>query len=135
VDALADGRAVETPQDHASATHAPKITKEEGIIDWSEPADRIHDRVRGLQPWPLASTTLNGLRLVLRATTSDPGPTAGLSPSPGTVIAVTGDEIVVACGSQTRLLIREIQPEGRRSMSVRDFLAGRSVPDGARFGT
>ena len=139
VDALADGRAVETPQDHAAATHAAKITKEEGIIDWSEPAGRIHDRVRGLQPWPLASTTLDGLRLVIRATALNRppanGPHSHQSQSPGSVIATTGDEIVVACGSGTELSIREVQPEGRRSMSVRDFLSGRSVPERARFGT
>jgi methionyl-tRNA formyltransferase len=139
VDALADGRATETPQDHASATHAPKITKEEGVIDWNEPAERIHDRVRGLQPWPLASTTLKGLRLVLRATLPNLAPAddplADHAPSPGTVIATTGGEVIVACGLRTQLRILEIQPEGRRSMSVRDFLAGRSIPDGARFGT
>jgi methionyl-tRNA formyltransferase len=138
VDALAEGRAVETPQDHAAATHAPKITKEEGIIDWNEPADRIHDLVRGLQPWPLASTTVGGLRLVLRRTLprllADADRDREPYPPPGAVIATTGDEIIVACGSRTQLRILEVQPEGRRSMSVRDFLAGRSIPDGTRFG-
>lgn len=66
VDDLEAGRAIETPQDHGLATFAPKITKDEGIIDWSEPAERIHNRVRALQPWPLASTSLNGARIVLR---------------------------------------------------------------------
>jgi methionyl-tRNA formyltransferase len=139
VDALDAGEAVETPQDHARATFAPKITKEEGVIDWSEPSSRIHDRIRALQPWPLASTTLNGLRVVLRKTVPNLPPEKGKyshsSLTPGTVIATTGDEIIVACGWQTQLRIREIQPEGRRAMTVRDFLAGRSVPEGARFGS
>ena len=68
VDDLAAGRAVETPQDASRATHAAKITKAEGAIDWTEPADVVHNKVRGLQPWPLASTHLAGDRLVLRRT-------------------------------------------------------------------
>ena len=137
VDDLAAGRAVETPQDHSLATYAPKITKEEGVIDWSEPADRIHDRVRGLQPWPLAWSHLEGLRLVIRKTLPhlppEKGPHARMSVSPGTVVATTGTEIIVACGWNTQIRILEVQPEGRKTMTVRELLAGRRVPDGARF--
>ena len=60
VDDLAAGRAVETPQDASLATHAAKITKAEGVIDWTEPSAAVHNKVRGLQPWPLASTHLAG---------------------------------------------------------------------------
>src|SRR4029079_13418586 len=131
--------AVATPQDDTQATHAAKITKEEGVVDWTQPAARIHDLVRGLQPWPLAGATLTGLRLVLRATARHDGPVvrpdADPAPTPGTVVAITGDAIVVACGLRTELRILDVQPEGRRSMSVRDFLAGRSVTEGMRFGT
>jgi methionyl-tRNA formyltransferase len=169
VDDLAAGRAVETPQDATRVTYAPKITKEEGAIDWREPAAAVHNKVRGLQPWPLASTHLAGLRLVLRRTAvvpgvrsafgpttgvrsafgpfSDPvqGPNADLTPAqgpnadltpgpePGTVVRARGDELIVACGGATALRILEIQPEGRRTMSARDFLAGRGVAEGARF--
>lgn len=137
VDDLAAGRAIQTPQDHSQATFAPKITKEEGVIDWTEPADRIHNRVRGLQPWPLASSHLEGTRVVLRKTLPhappDQGPYARISVSPGTVIATTGTEIIVACGWNTQLRILEIQPEGRRTMTVRELLAGRRVAEGARF--
>jgi methionyl-tRNA formyltransferase len=164
VDALADGRAVETPQDHASATLAPKITKEEGVIDWTQPASMVHNRVRGLQPWPLASTTLAGARYVLRRTgarpPADPGArsadrhrgqasderSADLTPeagalgrsadlTPGTVVRAQGDELVVACGGGTAIAILEIQPEGRRTMTAREFLAGRGALAGARFGS
>ena len=72
VDDLAAGRAVETPQDDSRATHAAKITKAEGAIDWTEPAAVVHNKVRGLQPWPLASTHLAGERLVLRRTAPVP---------------------------------------------------------------
>lgn len=148
VDDLAGGRAVETPQDDALATHAAKITKSEGTIDWTEPAAAVHNKVRGLQPWPLASTRLAGERLVLRRTTlgalgvrsgSDPSSVTG-SPdrrnsdlTPGTVVRAHGDELVVACGGATALGILELQPEGRRTMTAREFLAGRAVIEGARF--
>ena len=160
VDALEKGSAVETPQDHSKATFAPKITKEEGPIDWTQPADVIHNRVRGLQPWPLASTTLAGRRYVLRRTAirdvvgSDPDQRV-LEPDrtekepdssgaairdvvgsdPGIVVRAQGDELVVACGGGTALQILEIQPEGKRTMTTREFLAGRGVAAGQRFGT
>lgn len=137
VDDLASGRAVETPQDHARATFAPKITKDEGVVDWSAPAGRIHNQVRGLQPWPLASTRLDGARVVLRKTLPDPSSAQApnTEPGPGTVVVVTKDELIVACGSQTRLRILEIQPEGRRTMTVRELLAGHRIAEGTRFGS
>jgi methionyl-tRNA formyltransferase len=135
VDALAAGTAVETPQVHTQATYAPKIVKAEGALDWRESAATVHNRVRGLQPWPLVSTTLAGQRYLIRRsapvdTGSDP-----TSPSrePGTVLRARGDDLVVACGDGTALRILDIQPEGRRTMSAREFLAGRGVREGARF--
>jgi methionyl-tRNA formyltransferase len=130
VDDLAAGRAIETPQDHSRATHAAKITKAEGTIEWHAPAGVVHNRVRGLQPWPLASATLGGERYVIRR--SSPA-AERVTPPPGTVIRARGDEIVVACGEGTALRVLEIQPEGRRTMTAREFLAGRGVAEGARF--
>ena len=165
VDALEEATAVETPQDHSKATFAPKISKEEGPIDWHLPALVIHNRVRGLQPWPLASTVLRGKRYVIRRTTvsaigtisrsariqpdlgsdgglrSDAGlvpeprlvTDAGLVPDPGLVLRAHGDELVIACGGGTALQILEIQPEGRRTMTAREFLAGRGAAEADRF--
>jgi methionyl-tRNA formyltransferase len=145
VDDLAAGRAVETPQDHTRASHAAKVTKADGVIDWTEPAPVIHNRVRGLQPWPLASARLGGERLVLRRTapgvrSGDAGSEVTGSPpyafpdlTPGTVLRADGDELIVACGGGTSLRVLEIQPEGRRTMTAREFLAGRGAAKGARF--
>ncbi len=133
VDALAEGRAVETPQDHSAATHAAKVTKTEGTIDWMQPAAAVHDLVRGLQPWPLASTTLAGSRLVIRRT--QPVSTDAHDVAPGTIVRAHADDLVIACGGGTALRILEIQPEGRRTMSAREFLAGRHALEGARFGS
>ena len=141
VDALAEGRAIETPQDHSLATHAAKITKEEGVIDWNAPAAAIHNQVRGLQPWPLAATHLGGTRVVIRSTRPQSTPGDGPQNSrktrtePGTIVEAHGDDLVVACGEGTELAILELQPEGRRTMTAREFLAGHGGASvGARFG-
>ena len=133
VDALGAGQAVETPQDHALATLAPKIAKDEGVIDWAEPAARVHDKVRGMQPWPLASTTLNGERLVVRRSRVTALDTHDMAPA--AIVRAHGDDLTVACGGGTALQILQIQPEGRRTMSAREFLAGRGPLEGARLGT
>lgn len=132
VEDLALGRARETPQDASLATFAPKVTKAEGIIDWNERAAVIHNKVRGLQPWPLASTHRDGTRYVLRRTAVAEEDT---TLPPGTIIRAKGDDLSVAAGGGTVLRILEVQPDGRRPMRVRDFLAGRSLAPGDRFGT
>ena len=130
VDDLGAGLAVETPQDHAQATFAPKVTKDEGPIDWTRPAESIRNHVRGMQPWPGASTTVRGTRCVIRRSVT----AARLEGDTGTVLKAHGEDLVVACGARTALRILEIQPEGRRAMSVRDFLAGHRVLEGTRLG-
>lgn len=131
IDDLAAGRAVEELQDHAQSTYASKITKEEGLIDWALSAVAIHNRVRGLYPWPHAYTYLNGERLIVMRSHVSPEPT---SAAPGTIVDVSSGVIQVATGYGERLAIDEVQPEGRRAMTVRDYLAGHPIQPGARFG-
>jgi methionyl-tRNA formyltransferase len=123
VEQFAAGAVVETPQDHAQATFAPKILKTEGPIDWSLPAVRIHNLVRGLQPWPLASTTVDGARFLIHRTAVA---TQANEAAPGTVVRADGDTLAVATGAGV-LEILQIQPEGRRPMTVREFLSGHRV--------
>jgi methionyl-tRNA formyltransferase len=130
LDAIEAGTAVEEAQDHMMATFAPKITRDEGLIDWNLPAICIHNRVRGLYPWPHAFTYLEGSRVIVLRTHPVSEPT---SAPPGTVVDVTRDAINVATGHGGRLSIDELQPEGKRAMRVRDYLAGRPVAVGARF--
>jgi methionyl-tRNA formyltransferase len=131
VDQLAIGTAVEEPQDYMFATYASKITREDGAIDWTLPASFVHNRVRGLYPWPHAYTFLDGARLIIWRTRVLPEPTAE---PPGTVVAVTRDAIEVATGHGGRLAIDELQAEGRRPLPTRDFLAGHPIAAGARLG-
>jgi methionyl-tRNA formyltransferase len=130
VDRLAEGPVEEELQDFMMCSYAPRLTKEEGLIDWSLPAVFIHNRVRGLYPWPHAYTYLNGSRFILLTTHVEPGETTA---APGTIVDVSHDAIHVATGHQGRIAIDEIQPEGRRPMAVRDFLAGHRVERGADF--
>jgi methionyl-tRNA formyltransferase len=131
IEDLAAGRAVETPQDASRATYAPKVTKPDGEIDWRESAVNIHNKVRGLQPWPLASARMSGARYVIRRSAVDEASVVGADP--GVIVEARGDSLVVACGAGTTLRILEIQPEGRRPMTAREFLAGRRLAPGERF--
>ena len=130
VDALADGSAVETPQPAEGVTYAAKITKAEGILDWTIPAAHVHNLVRGLQPWPLVSTRIGPDRVLLHRTAVL---TERTTEAPGTVTRVGKDEIDVAAGDGHQVRLLALQPEGRRVMSVREFLAGRSVAAGLRL--
>jgi methionyl-tRNA formyltransferase len=130
VDRLAAGTARETPQDEARVTYAPKITKDEGSIDWNQPALQIHNLIRGLQPWPLVSARLAGERILvhksLPTTESADGP-------PGTIVRADKDQLAVVTGDRTVLQLLAIQPDGRRVMSAREFLAGRRLTSGVRL--
>ena len=130
VDQLAAGEAVEVEQDHASATYAPKIERHEGTIDWTLPAARIHDLVRGLQPWPLVSVHLDGVRCLLHRTAVTDETTG--TPH-GTITTASNGVLAVAAGDGRVLRILEIQPEGKRAMPARDFLAGHAVAAGTRL--
>jgi methionyl-tRNA formyltransferase len=131
VDQIEAGVAREEPQDGTQATYASRLTKDEGLIDWTLPARQIHDRVRGLYPWPHAYTyTEAGARLILLRTRVDARASAA---APGTLVDVTREAIAVAAGDGTVLAILDLQPEGKRSMPVRDFLAGRALDAGTRL--
>jgi methionyl-tRNA formyltransferase len=126
---IADGRATETPQDASQATYAPKITKAEGRVDWSLPAERLHNLVRGLQPWPLVSARIANSRVLIHKTTVS----TAISPDrPGTVVRAEGDRLEIAAGDGRVLKVLALQPEGRRVMTAREFLAGRPMAPGLR---
>ena len=121
---LRAARRSKTPQDDAQATYAPKILKTEGPIDWSLPAVRIHNLVRGLQPWPLASTTVDGSRGPDPSDVPSPVSRAMRCPAPSS----RRDGIRLPSPAATASLeILEIQPEGRRAMTAREFLSGHKV--------
>ena len=121
-------------QDDMLSSYAPRLTKDEGLVDWTLPAPYIHNRVRGLYPWPHAYSYLDGSRLILLKTRLVEPPSRGTSGVPGEVVAVSRDAMHVATGHGGVIAIEELQPEGRRPMRTREFLAGRPVQPGAHFG-
>ena len=132
LDRLAAGHVTETAQDAAAATYAPRLTKEDGSIDWSRSARDIHNLVRGLHPWPRAYTSLDGDRLIVHRSSPFVYQNDQSQLPSGAVALARGDQLHVATGAGA-LGILEIQPEGRRVMSVREFLAGHPLKVGDRF--
>jgi methionyl-tRNA formyltransferase len=134
------GQSLGTPQDAAHATRAPRFTKADGIIDWSQTASRIGRMRRALEPWPRTATTFprdgSPRRLVVEEcdvldVESLPD---GASKPPGTVLTADDRGIVVACGGGTALAIRRVVPEGKRSMSAAEFLRGNGIHTGSVLG-
>jgi len=115
----------------ADATFAPILKRENGLIDWSMDAFAIARRVRGFQPWPNAYTLLDSRRLIIWRATPEQ---IELSITYGQVVEARSDRLVVSCGHSTLLRIAELQPEGGRRMSARDFINGKYVKDGAVLG-
>lgn len=125
------GELVATPQDHARATLAPLLEKEHGRVDWSLPARRVHDHVRGMSPWPGAFTTAGGARVKIHRThvvRED-----GAHGAPGTVLKMERSGIEVACGSGV-VAIDELQLEGRKRLAAADFVAARAWTSGTALG-
>lgn len=124
------GRITPTPQDPAAATMAPILTKEDGRIDWTAPARRVHDRVRGMSPWPGAFTELRGQRVKVHKT--EVRSEGGAAGEPGMILRAAPSGIEVACGEGV-LAILELQLEGRKRMSAAAHLAGHEWLPGMRF--
>jgi len=130
--AIEAGTARETPQDPSLVTYAPKLTKGEGLVDWSRSSTTIHNLVRGLWPWPHAFTYLGPMRYILHRSRLSTRP--AVNATPGTVIHATPVEgLHVACGGGTAIELVDIQLEGKRVMSARDAMASKTLVAGARF--
>jgi methionyl-tRNA formyltransferase len=142
---LASGRAddVAIPQDPKQATKAPRLKKEDGLVNWSRTAAEIHNQVRAFQPWPKTySFWRRALGDPVRLIFDDVAPAAEEvvkvtlaghpHPPPGTVISVDKEALMILCG-QGALLPQIVQPAGKRSMSIREFLRGHPLREGDRF--
>jgi methionyl-tRNA formyltransferase len=131
IDGLARGTVQPQPQDHARATLAPIIQKEDGRIDWHQPASALECRVRGFHPWPGTTAQHEGRTIkILRAKAL--GGTG--AEAPGTVVSVDRDGLVVSCGTMSRLRVIEVQPESRKAMPAAAFAAGARVTPGIVLG-
>jgi methionyl-tRNA formyltransferase len=120
------------PQDHAQATFAPILKKEDGRIDWMLGAAEIWWRVRGLRPWPGAYTTFRSKNLHIWSAAPVLGQ-AGPEDEPGTLLRDRGN-LRVVCGMGTLLEVHELQLEGRKRLLARDFLNGVRPSPGEKLG-
>jgi methionyl-tRNA formyltransferase len=127
-DDIAEGRATETPQNDGAATYAHRLTRDDGTVDWSWPAARVHDLIRGLHPWPHACTFCHGKRIILIDSSID-ADTAMPDVAPGTIVDAAADRLAIATGDGVLRLTR-LQSEGRRAMTAREFLAGHPMSAG-----
>jgi len=132
LDLVADGKAVETPQDESAATYTRPITRQDAIIEWSRDAHAIERMIRAFDPWPVARTSLKGEPLMIWKARVKEAASAGPE-SPGTIVAVKPDPLV-QCG-RGRLALLEVQAPGRKRMKALDFLNGRRIGVRARLGS
>ena len=118
MDRMSKGAVEGIPQDHSHATYAPMLDKSMCPIDWNKTATQIHNQVRGLHPWPVATMELNGSKFKVHATavTEDSG-------YPGQILGLTKTGLKIACG-EGAIEIRSLQAEGGKRMAACDYFRG-----------
>ena len=127
LDLLQGGTAPRIPQDSLLATHAVKLDRHDGRLDWCEPALQLARRVRAMSPWPGASARIGGIVVKIhRAELSDG------KGDPGAVLAAGSRGIEVAAGEGS-LVLHEVQMEGRKRLPAADFLRGHPIVPGTKF--
>jgi len=124
---LERGELFPAEQDHAAATLAPILTRDDGRMDFSRTASELLNRWRGFQPWPGAFTTLRGKKLIVHRMK------VALGDGAEGVLQVDGDRLMVGCGGSLLELV-EVQMEGKKRMAASDFLHGFQVKTGERVG-
>ncbi|MET3194414.1 methionyl-tRNA formyltransferase [Bacillus sp. OAE603] len=133
VPALLKGEITPEKQDESKVTFAWNIKREEERIDWSKSGEEIYNHVRGLHPWPVAYTTLNGEVLKVWWSEKVEG---HQNVNPGEIIEVQNDGIVVATGNQTAIKITDLQPSGKKRMEAKQYIngAGSFIERGMKLG-
>ena len=125
VEALKNGAAVRTPQDHSKMTYASMLTKDMSPVDWTRSAHAISCQIRGLIPWPCATTdVISGEPMKLYAA-EETG--ADTSAQPGTIVAAGKAGIDIACGDGKVLRLTEIQAQGGKRMTAAAYLLGHPI--------
>jgi len=134
VNDLSHGDIAQQNQDESKVTFAPRITKEDGQIHWTNSAEQIHNQIRSLHPWPHAYSHLNGTRyLFLQSEVMDHFPPNNSTTTPGQIITIQKDRLIVATGGAAFLGILKIQLPGRAPLDTHSFLAGHPLAVGLIF--
>ena len=130
LEGLQQGRIAPVPQDHSRATLAPILKREDGLVDFSRTAAEIYNRLRGFQPWPGAYTLFRGRNLKIVAAR----PLPESLEIPGGQLRVAGDKLLVGCGTGTVLELIQLQPEGKKAITAREFISGYRPGETERLG-
>lgn len=110
-------------QNEQEATFAPNITREQERIDWNSPAEEVYNQIRGLHPWPVAYTNFQGNRMKIWWAKQTENKYT--DKQPGEIVAVDDNEgFIVVCGDGIGIQVREVQPAGKKRLTVSDFLRG-----------
>jgi len=138
IEQIARGNAKPVVQDVALASKAPRLKKEDGIINWTRSAQEIRNQVRAFVPWPKTFTYWHRpqgepMRLILEQAAVVEAPASTANTESGTVLEATGDQLIIATG-QNSLQILSLQPSGKRVLTAAEFLRGNPVRPGQRFG-
>src|SRR5262249_14490880 len=129
VQRAAEGRAARAPQDRAAGSYAKKLRKEDGRVDWALPAATVWAHARAVTPWPGAATAFRARRVLLVRTR--PEGERALA-APGTLLALDGDGVRVAC-ARGALLVTRLKPEGRAELAAAEWARGARPQPGERF--
>jgi methionyl-tRNA formyltransferase len=130
---LLKGEITPVPQNDEEATFAWNIKREQEKINWTNPGAQIYNHIRGMNPWPVAYTTMDGA--VMKLWSAEKTTYTG-SDEPGTIVKLEEDGLVVATGDDTAVKITELQPAGKKKMDAKQFLlgAGSNIEPGAKLG-
>jgi methionyl-tRNA formyltransferase len=128
---ISSGSARPEKQNASQATYAPKLKKEDGLIDWNEPATKIHNKVRGFLPWPSAYTNFNKKVLKIMKTRVLEGCPAG--GKPGEVVEIIKHKGIAVKTGEGNILIEHVQLEAKKPFDTDAFLCGHKIALGHRF--
>ena len=132
IELLEKGELESRVQDHEEATFAPRMTREMGRVDWALTASELFNRLRAYVPWPGLHAELRGDPVKILAATSLPQ--IGCSGrEPGEVLGLVGEDLHVACGKDSVLVISRLQRSGKPARSAREFVNGERLEVGDRF--
>ena len=126
---LEEGKATFEKQDDSLSTYAPLLSKEISEINWNEDGLKVYNKIRGLNPWPVAHTFYSGkkIKIISADFIENIGKKAG-------EITADGKSLTVSCGDGSGISVKVIQSEGKKAMDIKSFLAGNKIESGSFFG-
>jgi methionyl-tRNA formyltransferase len=128
------GEIVPAAQDSTKATTAPRIKKEDSPINWRKPANELHNQVRAMNPWPVASAFFRNQEVKIWRTETVSGNIGDFEgQGPGMIVAAGKDNLVVECEPKSFLKLKELQLPNRKRISARDFVNGTQLRIGESF--